>query len=144
MGSCWGGVYSFKWLARRIKASPESVGLWLKSSKAQNTLIGNTKDSLGPCKSSPIVFETGECSNPCIGLCSSSSKVVEAEKISFPSIPKPNKPGKLPMDHDSPVSRSMIIEKLAESSTTSELSLSELVALTDSDGEAQARSIRHA
>lgn len=70
LGSCWVGVYSFKWLARGIKASPESVGPWLKSSKAQNTLIGNTKDSLGPCKSSPIVFETSERSNPCIGLCS--------------------------------------------------------------------------
>ena len=121
--------------------SPEYVSLGLKDLEAQNTLVGKTKDSLGPCETSPLVFEIGECSEPGFSQNLSSSKVIEAENILCPSAPKPDIPGKSFTEHESSVFRSTATEM---STTVAEMSLSVPAELNNSDGDAQEMSISQA
>ena len=137
-----GGFRSFKWVARGIKAPPpEYVSLGLKDLEAQNTLVGETKDSLGPCETSPLVFEIGECSKPGFSQNLSSPKVIEAENILCPSAPKPDIPGKSLTEHESSVFGSTATEM---STTVAEMSLSVPAELNNSDGDAQEMSISQA
>nr|POE97462.1 hypothetical protein CFP56_05457 [Quercus suber] len=140
-----GGFHSFKWVAQGIKAlSPEYVSLGLKDLEAQNTLVSKPKDSLGPCKTSPSVFEISECSEPSFSPNPSSLKVIEAKNILCPSAPKPDIPGKSSIEHKSSVFGSTTTEIRAMSTMVAELSISMLAKLNNSDGDAQEMSIKQA